>query len=413
MERLNEGISLFDITESLSLRTDKILLSLISLHNEEVNTFIKEFNLYNQIQKYIFQSIPYQNGFDISGKVYLDRMVFYITIKTDFDSGFGVKPDNYEIRIFNLKMSQIKRLARDIRNEFSYVKNINIEEYKENENVNQFLIESFNKNDGNSFIKYLELGADNLDELMELAENKNNLNIIKTLVEYGASNFNDIFIKASENNHFDIANYMIICGSNINESFITACGLGYENSVNNILNYMKSSINLNSGFVEACKRNKINIVKLLLECEPITCIRNSGLVIACEYNNIDCVKYLLDVDADDEESLLKACKNNNKDIVDLLLKYEIKDLNSFCLFLCIDEGYTDIVKLLVLKNDYSIIDLNKALDKAFKNHNTDIFKILIDRGSNKIPDNFDKILNSMHETRSQEIMSIINSKFST
>lgn len=398
-----DGMTFFDMAENLAKHSKKIVVAELSLYIDKIDSIVKEFENYHEMKKYVLETIPSDGGFKAKGELSEKTNTLIIEAETEFDSGFGLEAKNCQIHIFNLKFSLIKQLAWNIECEFSYI-SINVKNVENVDELNELLIKSFTEGDSNTFMETLELGPDNLNEVMEMAEEKNNLAVIKVLFEHGADNFDHILIQATEHNHFDIADFMVVCGANIQESFQEACKTGLYNSIKVFLEH--TPVNVNKGLYEASKNNKVDTIKILLQ-NGATDI-NGALRSACESGSINVVKFLLERGANHKYSLCDAAESYHVDCVELLLNHGIEDTFGVALKGASKKGYENVIELLLKRNKYHISDLNKALWQAIYEYNKDIAKILIEHGAN----NFGEILKMCKDRGWDDIISLIESKMS-
>lgn len=404
MDQLKEGLSLYEIGKILASQTKDILLVKISLYVEDIDTMIKTFQSYHELRKFLFEKIPNASLYE-KGNISLNDNIITIDANTDFDSGFGAKPENCKIHIFNLKKILTTRLKLDINNEFSYIKIGEIEEPENIEEINNTLIDSFNNNDEYNFIKMLEAGANNLNDVVELAVNKNNLPVIKILVEYGADNFDYILMEAADNNYFDIINFMLSCEANINEAFLEACNVGLENAILVLSKY--ENVDINEGLYHASKYDNVDVIKLLLQNNANNTINiNYVLIEASKYGAINSVNLLLNLGANTENSLFEAAKNGHIKIVKILLDYGIKDSDGYALEEVSKKNKEDIVELLLSQNNYKVQHINNALKTSLFKYNENIAKLLIQNGA----DNFNEALKLAEKRGYEDIISLIKSK---
>lgn len=413
MDELDNGLSLFEIAENFASNTDDILLAKVSLHINDIDTVIKKFKSFIELKRYLLQTIP-TGEISSNENMSLDEGVLSINIERKFDSGFGEKSKNCNLMIFNLKPGLTKRLAYDLWNYFD-VKNDIFEDQGDIDDINKCLIESFDNDDETKFIEMLDAGADNLNDVMELAEYENNLKFIKILFKYGADNLNYILIKSLERNHMDIANFMISSGANIFDSFLEACKIGSEESIIYFLrhdiiknhNYNKGPFSTKTPYIDlglyvASSNDHVNIIKLFLE-NGATNI-NHALLLASEHNSINAVKYFLEIGATDSDSLYYASKNKNVEIVEILLEHGIRDLKGSAINSASQKGNKDIVKLL-LQHRYTKYHLNKALLSAINKNNSDVTELLILEGA----DIFNDALNLAKKRNNKKIIKLLES----
>jgi len=161
---------------------------------------------------------------------------------------------------------------------------------------------------------------------LRIAVDKGDLNTVKDLLNRGAIKKNAALIHASSLGHIDIVEYLLNHGANVHA-------------------------NHDDALIEAVQMNHINVVKLL-------------------------IKYTANINTEDDEPLLYACCNKNIELIEYLLNNGANIQDSF-LIDAAEDGYFDVVKIL-LKYGANVHTKNdKALLKAIKYNHLDIVKLLI------------------------------------
>lgn len=238
--------------------------------------------------------------------------------------------DILSLAITNLELQKTlltPNINRHLANHFGFPYELTFAELQRYENMsrNDRLREATNIGDRRIIDKMIELGADNLNEVLVMAANHGNLDLVKLFIQKGANTLSMAMISAAKFNHHDIIEFLFEQGSkSLKRSADIAAQYGSIDALKKLFELdakirgnVSTRIDSDSVMAQAVKGNQIEIVEWLIEEGKST--PNYGLLFAVRFDRMEIAKIAVQYGANNiASSIDEAYKYGHIDIAEYL-----------------------------------------------------------------------------------------------